>query len=224
MSDEESGTKGERTRDRIRSAALSSFRTHGYEATTIRRIADELGMSVGATHYHFPSKNHLIQELYRDVQEAHRDAAVPLLAGEPRLIERLRIVFSTGVDQLEPYHAHAGEFLSAAVSPRSSINPLSEESAAAFAIVEDLFRGAVDGAVGARLPGDIRRLLPRALVLVHLLLALYWVYDSSAGRRRTRRLLDRGLALLGSALPLTRLPLLRAPLADALALIGDVRR
>lgn len=216
--------KGDRTRARIRRAALSSFRAHGYEATTIRRIADELGMSVGATHYHFPSKNHLIQELYRDVQDAHRGAALPLLADEPRLIERLRIVFSTGVDQLGPYHRHAGEFLSAAVSPRSPINPLSEESAASFAIVEDLFRDAVDGAVGARLPGDIRRLLPRALVLAHLLLALYWVYDASDGQRRTRRLLDRGLALLGSVLPLARLPLLRGPLAEALALVGDVRR
>lgn len=224
MSADETAGKGDRTRARIRNAALSSFRAHGYEATTVRRIADELGLSVGATHYHFPSKNHLIQELYRDVQEGHRDAAVPLLAAEPRLIERLRIVFSTGVDQLGPYHAHAGEFLSAAVSPRSPINPLSEESAASFAIVEDLFREAVDGAVGARLSDDIRRLLPRALVLVHLLLAVYWVYDSSDGQRRTRRLLDRGLSLLGSALPLTRLPLLRAPLAEALALIGDVRR
>jgi len=224
MSADETGGKGDRTRARIRTAALSSFRTHGYEATTIRRIADELEMSVGATHYHFPSKNHLIQELYRDVQEAHRDAAVPLLAAEPRLIERLRIVFSTGVDQLGPYHPHAGEFLSAAVSPRSPINPLSEESAASFAIIEDLFREAVDGAVGARLADDIRRLLPRALVLVHLLLALYWVYDTSEEQRRTRRLLDRGLALLGSALPLTRLPLLRTPLAEALALVADVRR
>lgn len=224
MSAEETGSKGDRTRARIRDAALSSFRANGYEATTIRRIAEELGMSVGATNYHFPSKNHLIQELYLDVQESHRDAAVPLLAGEPRLIERLRIVFTTGVDQLGPYHAHAGEFLSAAVSPRSPINPLSEESAASFAIVEDLFREAVDGSVGSRLAGDIRALLPRALVLAHLLLALYWVYDGSDGQRRTRRLLDRGLKLLSSALPLTRLPVLRAPLAEALALVGDVRR
>ena len=61
MSPEQRETKGDRTRLRIRTAALRSFRENGYDATTIRRIADELGMSVGATNYHFPSKNHLIQ-------------------------------------------------------------------------------------------------------------------------------------------------------------------
>jgi AcrR family transcriptional regulator len=222
MSPEEQGGKGDRTRLRIRTAALESFRTRGYDATTIRRIAEELGMSVGATNYHFPSKNHLIQELYLDVQEAHRAAAEPLLNSESRLIERLRIVYSTGLDQLTPYHPHAGEFLSAAVSPRSPINPLSTESAEALAIVQGLFTQAVDGASGTGIPDDIRQLLPRALVLAHLLLALFWVYDWSEGQRRTRQLLDRGLKLLGSILPLARLPILRGALRDMLALVNDV--
>ncbi|CAI9393922.1 TetR/AcrR family transcriptional regulator [Microbacterium sp. T2.11-28] len=223
MPDDEGGTKGARTRERIRTAALASFRENGYEATTIRGIADTLGMSVGATNYHFASKNQLVQELYRDVQESHRDAAAPALATETRLIERLRIVFSSGLDQLGPYHAHAGEFLAAAASPRSPINPLSKESAASLAIVEDLFRSAVAGATGVRLPDEIRRLLPRALVLGHLLLALSWVYDATPGQRRTRFLLDRGLNLLGTVLPLARLPLLRGPVTEALSLLGDLR-
>jgi AcrR family transcriptional regulator len=222
MSPEEPASKGGRTRLRIRTAALASFRENGYDATTIRKIADQLGMSVGATHYHFPSKNHLIQELYLDVQLAHRAAAEPLLAGETRLIDRLGIVYATGLDQLEPYHAHAGEFLSAAVSPRSPINPLSTESADALAIVQDLFAHAVDGAAPTGLPDDIRALLPRALVLAHLLLALFWVYDTSEGQRRTRWLLDRGLKLLGSVLPLVRLPILRGAVRDILTLVNDV--
>lgn len=216
-------TKGERTRQRIRATALRSFRENGYDATTIRAIADELGLSVGATNYHFASKNHLMQELYLDVQEAHRVAAEPLLADETRLIERLRIVYSAGLDQLEPYHAHAGEFLSAAVSPRSPINPLSAESAPAMAITLGLFTDAVEGAAASGVPDDIRRLLPRALVLGYLLLALFWVYDPSDGQRRTRRLLDRGLKLLGGVLPLARLPLLRGTLRDLLSLVDEVR-
>ena len=216
-------TKGERTRERIRSAALRSFRENGYDATTIRGLADELGMSVGATNYHFASKNHLIQELSLDVQERHRAAAQPLLADATELIERLRIVFETGLDQLEPYHAHAGEFLSAAVSPRSPINPLSAESAEAFAIVEGLFAEAIGGAAPTRLTDDVRERMPDALVLAHLLLALFWVYDTSEGRQRTRLLLDRSLRLLSAVLPLARLPLVRGAVAEVLALVGSVR-
>ena len=223
MASEERQGKGERTRQRIRTAALRSFRENGYEKTTIRQIAQELGLSVGATNYHFASKNDLIEELYLDVQRAHRAAAEPRLAEESRLISRLSIVFSTGLDQLTPYHAHAGEFLSAAVSPRSPINPLSTESAEALEIVIGLFAQAVDGAAASGVPDDIRALLPRTLVVAHLLLALFWVYDTSDGQRRTRRLLDRGLKLLGTMLPLARLPVLRGALKDALSLINEVR-
>ena len=216
------GGKRDRTRAKVREIALRSFRERGYDATTIRFIAQEAGVSVGTTHYHFPSKNHLVQELYLDVQLAHQAAAEPLLATTEDLVDRLGSVYRTGLDQLAPYHAHAPEFLSAAVSPRSPINPLSEESAPALAIVQALFTDAVAGA-STTLPKEFRATLPTALLLGHLLLALFWVYDSSPGQVRTRRLLDRGLGLLRLALPLTRVPVLRAPLRELLAIIADIR-
>ncbi|GAA5208746.1 TetR/AcrR family transcriptional regulator [Microbacterium kyungheense] len=215
-------TKSERTRAKLRDIALLSFHERGYDATTIRLIAEEAGVSVGTTHYHFATKNHLVQELYLDVQQKHRDAALPELAASTDLVDRLAIVYRTGLDQLTPFHAHAPEFLSAAVSPRSPINPLSDESAEALGITQELFREAVDGAAGSPLPDDFRAALPRALVLGHLLLALFWVYDRSPGQERTRALLDRGLRLLRLALPLTRMPLLRRPLQELLDLVASV--
>ncbi|WP_292861409.1 TetR/AcrR family transcriptional regulator [Microbacterium sp.] len=214
--------KSERTRALLRDLALRSFRDRGYDATTIRLIATEAGVSVGTTNYHFASKADLVQELYVAVQEQHRDAATPLLSHATDLIDRLRIVYTTGLDQLGPYHSHAAEFVSAALAPRSTINPLSDDSAAARSITESLFSEAVSGAKHS-LPADLEGALPRALFLAHLLLALSWVYDGTPGQQRTRALLDRGLALLKLALPLARMPLVRKPLAELLALIGDVR-
>jgi AcrR family transcriptional regulator len=214
-------TKSERTRAAIRAAAMTSFRERGYDATTIRLIAQEVGVSVGTTNYHFASKNDLVQELYMDVQNGHRDAAEPLLGGTRDLIERLGIVYRTGLDQLTDYHAFAPEFLSAAVSPRSPINPFSKESAGSMAIVEGMFREAVDGS-SVKLPADLKAGLPAVFVIGHLLLALFWVYDSSPGQRRTRMLLDRGLGLLKLALPLANVPLMRKPLRGLLDLIAEV--
>ncbi|WP_194411595.1 TetR/AcrR family transcriptional regulator [Microbacterium cremeum] len=216
-------TKSERTRAQLRTIALRSFRERGYDATTIRLIAQEAGVSVGTTNYHFASKNHLVQELYLDVQERHRAAAEPRLEAATDLIERIGVVYATGLDQLTPFHASAPEFLSAAMSPRSPINPLAEESAPALEIVEGLFREAVEGASGAQLPDEFRTLLPHALVLGHLLLALFWVYDRTPGQRRTRMLLDRGLRLLRLALPLSRVPGLRGPLRELLQLLAEVK-
>jgi len=215
-------TKSERTRTHIREVAMRSFRERGYDATTIRLIAQEAGVSVGTTHYHFPSKHHLVQELYLDVQEAHRAAAEPLLETTDDLIERLGIVYRTGLEGLTPFHPFAPEFLSAAVSPRSPINPLSTESAPALGIVLDLFQSALAGAKHS-LPPEFERALPNALTLGHLLLALFWVYDTSPGQERSARLVERGLRVLRGVLPLTRVPMLRAPLRDLLGLVAEVR-
>ncbi|WP_424448116.1 TetR/AcrR family transcriptional regulator [Microbacterium arborescens] len=219
---EPAGSKRDRTRALIVETALRSFRERGYDATTIRHIAAEAGVSVGTTNYHFASKNELVQEFYLRVQQDHEAAALPRLEQTRDLRERLAIVFHTGLDQLAPTHEHAPEFLTAAVSPRSSINPLSPESDASLAIVEGLFRAAVEGS-DHRLPADIAAALPGALVLTHLLLAMYWVYDDTTDQAKTRRLLDRGLGLLGMALPLARLPMLRRPLRELLDLIAEAR-
>lgn len=215
-------TKSERTRALIRDVALRSFRERGYDATTIRLIAQGAGVSVGTTNYHFASKNDLVQELYLDVQLAHRDAVTPLLAETDDLVDRLGLVFRTGLAELEPYHAFAPEFLSAAMSPRSSTNPLSDESTPSRDVVVGVFRDAVTGAKRA-LPAEFEEALPSALLLAHLLLALFWVYDSSPGHERTHRLLDRGLRLLRLSLPLLKVRVLRAPLRELLDLVAEVR-
>ena len=215
-------TKSERTRALIREVALRSFRERGYDATTIRLIADEAGISVGTTNYHFASKNDLVQELYLDVQLAHREAVMPLLATTDDLVGRLGLVFRTGLAELEPYHRFAPEFLSAAMSPRSSVNPLSEESTPSREVVVGVFRAAVTGAKKT-LPAEFEEALPSALMIAHLLLALFWVYDSSPERARTHRLLDGGLRVLRLSLPLLRIRALRAPLRELLNLVAEVR-
>jgi DNA-binding transcriptional regulator YbjK len=55
------GSKAARTRSAIIDAALRLFRQHGYEATTMRAIASEAGVSVGNAYYYFASKQHLIR-------------------------------------------------------------------------------------------------------------------------------------------------------------------
>ncbi|MBF4560890.1 TetR family transcriptional regulator [Microbacterium sp. VKM Ac-2870] len=217
-------TKSDRTRARLRDIALASFRERGYDATTMRLIAQEAGVSVGNAYYHFATKNDLVQELYLDVQRSHRDTAEPDLAGLSDLVDRVAVVYRTGLDQLTPYHAHAAEFLSAAMSPRSEINPLADASSAAREITEGLFADAVRGAQSGSVPDDLAASLPTVLFLGYLLVALFWVYDRSEGQERTRRLLERGLRLLRTMLPLARVPLVRGVVREILDLIAEAGR
>jgi AcrR family transcriptional regulator len=211
-------TKRERTRARIRDVALRSLRERGYEETTMRSIADEAGLSVGNAYYHFPTKDHLVQELYVEVQEAHREAVRRPLRETDDLVERVGIVLRTGIDGLGEYHRIASQFLASAVAPGSPINPMSPDSTEAREIVLGVFRDAVGGA-RQRLPRDLADDLPGVLWYAYLLLVLFWVYDTSPGQTRTRKLLGAGLGLFRIALPMLRVRPFRAAATEIVGLV-----
>ncbi|WP_295010605.1 TetR/AcrR family transcriptional regulator [uncultured Microbacterium sp.] len=214
--------KAEATRARIRDAAMTSFVERGYPDTTIRLIATEAGVSVGNAYYYFPSKEHLVQELYEQVQQDHRRRAEPLLALQTGLVDRLRVFFETGLAAVAPYRAVAPGFLSAMVSPDSPINPLSEASSDARDLTLGLLQETVSGA-SHRLPDDLAQRLPDALFPAYLALVLRWTYDASPDQAKTLRLLDTGLRLFAAALPFLGLPGVRGVVRDLLDQLADVR-
>lgn len=221
----ETGTpqsKSDRTRAEIRDAAIASFVERGYADTTMRAIADAAGVSVGNAYYYYPSKMHLVQELYVRVQHEHAALAGPALTATTGLVDRLRVVFETGLVAVTPYTRIAPGFLAAMIPPDSPLNPLAEESGPAREMTVGLFREAVDGAQH-RLPGDVADRLPQALFVTHLALVLRWTYDSSADAKSTKRMLDAGLRVLGLALPFVRVPGIHTAARELLTLVAEVR-
>jgi AcrR family transcriptional regulator len=53
------------TRETILAAAQKLFGERGYDATSLRQIADAVGTTKAAVYYHFPAKEHLLLELSR---------------------------------------------------------------------------------------------------------------------------------------------------------------
>ncbi|MES2867182.1 MULTISPECIES: TetR/AcrR family transcriptional regulator [Actinomycetes] len=215
-------TKSERTRARIRDAAIASFIEHGYTDTTMRAIADIAEVSVSNAYYYYPSKMHLVQELYVRVQHEHAASARPLLSTKTGLVDRLRVVFDTGLAAVTPYRHVAPGFLAAMIPPDSPLNPLADESGPARELTVGLFREAVDGAQH-RLPDDVAELLPHALFVGYLALVLRWTYDSSVDTKSTKRMLDAGLRILGLALPFVKVPGIHTASRELLTLVAEVR-
>jgi len=56
---------GGTTRETILAAAQQLFGERGYDATSLRQIADAVGTTKAAVYYHFPAKEHLLLELTR---------------------------------------------------------------------------------------------------------------------------------------------------------------
>ena len=58
--------KGSQTRANIQEAALSLFTERGFDATSMREIAEQLGITKAALYYHFDSKEAIILSLFTE--------------------------------------------------------------------------------------------------------------------------------------------------------------
>ena len=214
--------RGEQTRQLILETALRLFRERGYAETTMRVIAKEAGVAVGNAYYYFDSKEHLIQGFYDRNQAAHRIAAEPVRSNERDFAARLRGVLHAGIDVNEPYHSFAATLFKTAAEPSSPLSPFSPESSPAREAAIALFRDVVDGST-AKLDPELRKELPELLWLAWMGVVLFWVYDKSPGRRRTRRLIDGAVPLIDRLVSLSRLRVLRPALRQVLGLIESIR-
>ena len=214
--------KSDDTRAKITETAIASFRERGYDQTTIRLIADEANISVGNAYYYFPTKNHLVQELYLRVQGDHLARVEQSFTTTTDIAKRLEIALHCGLDALSPYHDSAPGFLAAAISPTSAVSPFGPDASAPREMAIEVFRQVVDGSTNT-IPADLKAQLPELLWMAYLGLALYWVYDSSPDEAKSRRLASHASKLFGTVLPLTRLPFARGLLNELLGLITEAR-
>src|SRR5215813_13223182 len=70
------------TRERIQSIALELFAEQGYEKTSLREIAERLGVTKAALYYHFKSKEDIVRSLTEDYR-AELDTVIAWGASQP---------------------------------------------------------------------------------------------------------------------------------------------
>lgn len=105
MSESVTRRDGAQTRKQAQRVALELFTAQGYEATSLRQIAERLGINKASLYYHFPNK----QAILRSLIEERGSEAEQLLAwvesqpASPELLEEAvrRWVESYSADKLE---------------------------------------------------------------------------------------------------------------------------
>jgi AcrR family transcriptional regulator len=213
--------RGQQTRAAIFAAALELFQERGYEATTMRAIAERAGVSLGGSYHYFPSKSHLVLAFYRHVHERHRAASEPVLARERDLGARLRGVIRAAVMTCEPFHDVSASIFSTVADPASPLNAFGGEAAALRDEVIALYARVVEGS-DAHLPADLAVELPRLLWLYQMGVLYFWMLDTSPGRLRTLEVVDETSDLIVRLVSLADLPPLRRSRRRLLALVRGI--
>ncbi|MEU0676358.1 TetR family transcriptional regulator [Streptomyces sp. NPDC006172] len=213
-------SKSEQTRALILETAMRLFQERGYDKTTMRAIAQEAGVSVGNAYYYFAGKEHLIQGFYDRLAAEHRVAIQDVLDRETSLEARLAGVLRVWLDVATPYHEFAVQFFKNAADPDSPLSPFSTESEHARLEAIAVHRQVLAGSK-AKVPEELREVLPELMWLSQMGLVLYWIFDRTEGRERSYRLAERGARLTARGVTLSRFRVLRPLVHEVHELFTD---
>jgi AcrR family transcriptional regulator len=106
-------SQGPRRTD-ILAAAGRRFAAAGVAGTTVREIADDVGLNAGALYHYFPSKDAILHELItaylRELLERYRARELGALAPRDRLRAIVEASLETAAAQPEATHVYQAEF------------------------------------------------------------------------------------------------------------------
>jgi AcrR family transcriptional regulator len=89
--------RGRDTRSRLRELALQLFAEQGYEKTSLREIAERLGVTKAALYYYFKSKEDIVRSLVEDYV-AELDELISWAKTQPRAPETRAEIVSRYLD------------------------------------------------------------------------------------------------------------------------------
>lgn len=211
-------SRSEATREHILDTAIRLFRKDGFDETTMREVAIEVGVALGLAYHYFPSKEALVMAYYERVQREHRIVAHEELAHTPSLRDRLAMLLHTKLDILKDDRKLLGALFRYTGSPEHPLSFLGKATAPLRADCMSLFAEALEP---ERLPDDLRELLPLAMWALHMGVLLYFLYDPSPNLKRTHKLVDGSVELVVGFLKLAKFPLLRPARRSVMGLLRD---
>jgi len=210
--------KGEQTRHHIFESALDLFREKGFDATTMQEIAARAEVAKSAAYYYFPGKEAIIQAYYEAIQSDQERLCSDIFAHSRNLKTRLTAAMHSKFDLAKDDRNLLGVVFRYTGEPEHPLSCLGRGTAEIRRRSTQVFRLAI---AEERLPKDLQQLLPIALWALQMGLLVMFLYDNSAGQRRTRRMADGALDLTLKLLILAKLPVLKPVRTKVLGLLRE---
>ncbi|MEH1125497.1 TetR/AcrR family transcriptional regulator [Micromonospora sp. CPCC 206061] len=113
----------EDTKARIRAVAVELFTAQGFEQTSLREIADRVGMTKASLYYHYPSKQALLLSLVEPLVDDWR-RSVEVAETLPHNPDNLRLVLGQFLDTMLRHRSACALFMRDVPAVLASIEPI----------------------------------------------------------------------------------------------------
>ncbi|MCC7406231.1 MAG: TetR/AcrR family transcriptional regulator [Bdellovibrionales bacterium] len=186
----------ELNRQALLSAAVDIMSEEGIKNATMRRIAQQAGLSEPVIYKYFPTKEHLLVAYFGDSLKTAigRIESLPDFA-TLGFAEQIQLLFDAQMAEFERHR----EFVHQAfrqlflTTLSGSLTYLAEQRQAHIEYMTRLLDAAVAAEEFPDPPG--RQLIAELLWDFHVGMTFYWLNDTSPGSARTLQMLDKSLAL-----------------------------
>ncbi|MBM9579318.1 TetR/AcrR family transcriptional regulator [Leptospira sp. 201903070] len=211
--------KSQQTRSLLFKTAISLFQKEGYDETTMRAIAQKAGLAVGATYYHFKTKEDIVLEFYRLTQEEANIQNIEFCKSESELKARVKNIIRFKLGQFQGYEKFLHVLARSGGDPKHPLSPFSDETEQIREDAISLFRSAIETSKDS-VSADLTEELPFLFWLLQLGFIYVWLFDSSSKKKKTEALIDKGLDLVFQLLKLSSLPIFRSVRKSILSMIA----
>lgn len=197
--------QGAAARRRLFETAVSLIADRGYEATTLRHVAERAGVSVGLLYRYFPSKRAVVLALYEELSVEYALQAAEMPPGKWR--DRFIFALATSLRVLGP-HRNTLKALIPVMVGGTDEGLFAPGTAFSRLRVQHVFQDAVIHATDPP-RRTLAEAIGRLLYLVHLAVILWWLLDKSSGQRAAHALVSLLQQVLPSAGLTLRIPPIR---------------
>lgn len=163
-------TESIQRRDELLLVAERLFSERGFEATSVRDIAEALEIKAGSLYAHIETKEELLWEILQTAADRFFDSARPIIASNLVTIEKLRRAIDAHVKVITSSASAASVYTT---EWRHLSEPRRQEFAARRDEYERMFRGLVHDAIHEGIFGDVDEKFATLMILS----SVNWIYQ-----------------------------------------------
>ncbi len=177
--------KSAQTFENILRVATELFQEKGFEGATMRDLARESKIGLGALYYYFRTKEELVLRFYevnslRTIEEFKSRSSGP----EPLQVTVAEFI-RLKIEHLTPYKDLLKVVMKEAIDPDSPLSPFHPHSRPILTANITLFREFVEDANAAQ--GEEATEMARGLWIAQMAILAYWLHDRSTAHEATER-------------------------------------